>query len=300
LERSPKSSRARQLAETFSASVRQSWEAEDDALRLEFANLDLTEEESADLHEAFRLRRLGASRADQRASRAVFNAVRRSLAEALKATIEFETRNDRVIRALAVFDRDEAQTLERLEVALIRPQSDAELAALHRRIASLEATRDARRSAIVRDIGLAGDVSTMPRSDALRIDSRDGLATLHDRGKVTLRQALAGYAYRRRWERAFAGLRSALASGGGTNSPLKIAAAQERSAQWELQRSRCDTAVTLRMRSTPNALMLLRRVAGEGASVTSVAGNGRAHDRAVSVLCGALDVVADVLPYEDN
>lgn len=292
--------RARQLAENYAASIGEAWDEEDEALRVEFHGLDLTDEEMADLNEAFRLRRSGATASERIASRQLFADVRKSLANALAATLEHENRRDHVIRALAVFDRDEAAAVQRIEVALCRPCTDGDIARLKGDLNWFETTRVHRRKIAIAEIADPGEVSVMPRSDARRIHSRDGLASLYDAGKLTLRQLMAGRAYRRRWEAAFRGLRSALGGDGGSSPPGRIVAAQERSAQWELERSRCDTAVQLRLREHPQALMLLRRVAGEGASLTAVVGNGKRHGLALAVLIKTLTLVDLMLPYEDG
>lgn len=295
---------AKQNAENYGAKIGEAWDVEDESLRAEFAGLDLTEAEMADLHEAFRLRRNGASRSEQIASRTLFATVRRSLAAALKATLDHETGSDQMIRALAVFDRDELKREEALTVALMRPISDQEYARLSSRLHDLETTREARRAeclGVVR-LGVIGGEVAAPlsaRNDAMRIKSRDGLATLHAKAKITLRQVTAGYAYRRRWEAAHRGLQSVLRSGGGSASPAAIAAANTRAASWELERSRCDTAVVLRVRTHPDALAIMRRVAGEGEALTSVVGNGRRFEYGLTALTYALDVAANVLPFED-
>lgn len=291
--------RAKLLAENYSAKVGEAWDVEEDALRAEFAGVDLTDFEMADLHEAFRLRRRGSTNAERIASRGLFAAVRTSLREALKATIAHETGKDRLIRAMAVFDRDELAKEQALEIATIRPASDEDLARIRCQIGELVESRAERRQAIAREIE-AGSIKPMSaKSDALRVHSRDGLQTLYDKRKINLRQMIAGRAYRRRWEAAFRGLQSVLAAPGRSPDVKRLVAMQERAAEWEKQRSRCDSAIVLRLRQYPDALMLLRRVAGDGYSLTSVVGNGSGFDRGVVRLVAALNVVADVLPFED-
>lgn len=285
---------AQRHAETFSSPDR---DAEDDALRAEFANLDLTEAEHADLAEAWRLRHLKATKTELRQSRIMFQAVRRSLQDAILATIEFETGRDRLIRALAVFDRDELARRQRIEIALVRPCSDEDVTRMHAQLAELHETHAARRNLVIASVQTGDEIKAMPKGDAFRAISRDGLEWLSDQGKINTHQALAGYAYRRRWENAHSGLRSVLASPGNTTSrkPNDMAT---RSAIWAVQLARCDEAIMLRLRDRPHALMLVRRVAGDGFSLSSVTGNGRAYDRGVVTLGLALDVVSRSLPYE--
>jgi len=292
-------SRARQLAENYAAKVGEQWDAEEDALRAEFAGLDLTDAEMADLDAAWRLRGRRATKSDLAHSRLLFQQVRASLQAALKATVEFETGRDRAVRAVAVFDRDEAARVQRIVIALARPQSNEDVARLNCQLAELEATRDDRRlaAAYAAETGDLEPITALSgNSDALRHHGRDGLARLHDLGKLTLRQALAGYAYRRRWEAANRGLRSALAAFGNTTS--RKLTSNDRAVTWSLQLSDCDEAIMMRLRQHPKALMILRRVAGDGFAMTAVVGNGRAHEAGVDVLKEALDVVASVLPYE--
>ena len=111
---------------------------------------------------------------------------------------------------------------------------------------------------------------------------------------------MAGLTYRKRYEASARSLGSSLGNDGfgGVTSPLKIAAQAARSAKWEIQRRNCEIAVLRGLRAYPDALRLLRLVAGEGHSMTSQVGNGRAFQRGVDVLCLALDIAERHLPNE--
>ena len=117
-------------------------DAEEDELRAEFADLDLTEAEFADLTEAWRLRRRNASNAERIASRAKFEAVRQSLKAALDAQVEFLRNKDGEANALAAFDRDELARRQPIEIAMLRPCTDDELAELKAQLDGLIETHD--------------------------------------------------------------------------------------------------------------------------------------------------------------
>lgn len=294
MAKSPLQGRAgKALAENYGAKAGEPWDKEDEELRAEFAGLDLTDEELADLHEAWRLRRRGATNSEQIGSRQMFAAVRRSLALAVKATLDHETGIDRAMATIANFEIEEAAEERRIMARHSPDHAPVYLAAL------IE-SRDRRRRDRLAGLGPLGEISTMARNDAFRMHSRDGLAWLEDKRKINLRQAIAGRSYRRRWEAGFRGLRSTLAGEGGRANPGQIVAAQERASLWHVQRARCDTAIVLRLRQHPEALNLTRRVAGEGSALTSVTGNGRSFESGLKVLVMALNVVADLLPYEDG
>lgn len=272
-------------------------DAEEDSLRAEFAGLDLTDEEQGCLASAWQLRRRGAPNADLIASRAMFARVRLSLANALETTIRQETKPDDLVRALAVFDRDEAARRQAIEVALLRPITDGEHAKLTARLNALVVSARQRRQEVADTVTSGGKVSRMRKSEAMRIHSRDGLASLFESGRVSLRQYNAGRSYRIRYEAVSHGLRSCLGSGGGGSmGALDISEAHSRLATWERQRVAAELAVVRRIRDEPTALRLLRHVAGEGHSITSAVGSGRANQAGIDILKRALDVCLAVLP----
>ena len=83
---------------------------------------------------------------------------------------------------------------------------------------------------------------------------------------------------------------------GGVSDPGRVQNAAATSALWEKQRSRVELAVLRRLGSL--ALLLLRRVAGEGRSVTSQVGSGSVNAKAIKLLGEALDLAAELLPTE--
>lgn len=295
--RSRDSSRKR-VAETVSFYVSPALiDAEDDALRAEFAGLDLTEQEQLDLAEAWRLRRPAATNAERVRSRAAFARVRKSLDLALQATLD-QASADLTASAIAAFEQDEQRKRELLEVALVRPQSNEAVDRINAQLAELERTYAVRRAAAIADVRPAAKVGQMAKSAAMRIHDRDGLAAVYERGKLTCRQFDAGRAYRKRYEAVSHGLGSALANLVSTGG-RKVGSIDQVAltlAKWERQRSRVELAIL--RRADAEALSLMRRVAGEGCSVASVVGSGRAHGQGIKTLVIALDIAAPLLPQD--
>lgn len=133
----------------------------------------------------------------------------------------------------------------------------------------------------------------------LRISSRDGLAVLFEAGSITAHQYGAGRAYRVAYELAGEGLKIANLNptgvgGGGQAGTL----AAHRSAR-ELQRA----YVLARLRQIELAaggrgereLRVLRAVAGEGHTISSLGRAGSARDRNTLALRRALEAAVDVL-----
>lgn len=293
---------ALQNAERFGGYTRPAiLDREEEALQAEFAGLDLTEAEVADLGEAWRLRRPGATNSERIASRHLIASVRASLDAAVEATIAREGRaGDREL-ALQVFEADELRRRERHEIALLRPNTDAEIAFHQAKLKELAQTANVRRQAVADRTVAGGKIVAVRGTAARQVLDRDGLLQLFERSRITRRQLSAGVAYRRRVEAVSHGLRSplgGLGSGGPQPTPEQLVKGAMRLARWEQERVRCEIAVVRRLRGRPMALGLLRRVAGEGFSITSQAGSGRANGAAIEDLCAALDVVADVLPAE--
>ncbi len=149
----------------------------------------------------------------------------------------------------------------------------------------------------------------------VRLQSRDGLKSLHDRGKITARQLAAALAYRSLWETLAADLQSQLGAiqgtGGVRSNDDRIAAKFERTRDairlGEIER-RVVAESRARMFDSKIALELLalRQVAGDGRSAASVWGNGgKQIDITVAALVRALAIVAAELsmpvdPAEPN
>jgi hypothetical protein len=143
------------------------------------------------------------------------------------------------------------------------------------------------------------EVSAHNDAGAKRIHSRDGLAALHANKNLTDRQFNAGLAYRRRYEAIFKGLRSQLDDTPRRSlSADQLAATARGRAKSEAERIAVEHAVLMRIRLHPVCLTYLRHVAGEGRSITSLSGSGKAAGTAIERLAKALDIAADILPQE--
>lgn len=150
-------------------------------------------------------------------------------------------------------------------------------------------------------------------SDAFRIIDRDGLGALHLAGKITAAQLGGGLAFRKRYELAERGLRSALGSEGTSKTPTPEERVRQaaRLARFDLERKEVEDLVVGQFGE--RALILLRRIAGEGVSFAAAVDVPRepltetqaakrkkageaARTRALALLVAALDVCADRLP----
>lgn len=185
--------------------------------------------------------------------------------------------------------------------------TSAERSATRARLLQAEeaAARDGRtlspaeRRAIRDDHGV--DVATDARTRGqIRMKSRDGLVSLNDSGAIDDAMLQAGLAYRQCYETAAAGLRSGLANpeGGGramnAGFALPGAAALHRSYVMArlAQMDRAVAAITIDGRE----VQLLRQIAGEGHTLTSIAAGGNAKAANLKALRAALTAVARVLP----
>lgn len=136
----------------------------------------------------------------------------------------------------------------------------------------------------------------------VRIRTRDGLKLAHERGTFGKRQTEAdrllavGLRYRDRYEAAQASVKSCLDVADGVRVArtiwIEAGAAQRRAARANLVR-RLDVAVVTTL--GPEALDVLRKVAGEARTVRSLASGARRRETLGRLLVGALGVVADVL-----
>lgn len=148
--------------------------------------------------------------------------------------------------------------------------------------------------AIRRDFGV-----TMEKG-RVRLRSRDGLASLNDTGSLTDDELKAGLAYRHCYETAAGGLRSALGQteGGGRNVPVGFAprdAAALQRAYVMARLAQMERTVGAEMHDG-RELTVLRMVAGEGRTLSSLAAGGNAKVANLAALRRALAAVARVLP----
>lgn len=135
----------------------------------------------------------------------------------------------------------------------------------------------------VRDFNTAG---------AKRLSSRDGLLSLYLTGRLSADQAGAGLAYRRAMEaRGAVGCSSPSRMGGDKAADHYIKAGLAR-AKLGVRAAAVDRQVALELKDRPECLDTLRRVAGYGQSVRSLAPGGKQFDRTVEALALALDIAA--------
>tara|TARA_R110002124_G_scaffold173690_5_gene341340 strand:- start:6911 stop:7675 length:765 start_codon:yes stop_codon:yes gene_type:complete len=155
------------------------------------------------------------------------------------------------------------------------------------------------RRAIRADHGV--DIATDARNRGqIRMKGRDGLVSLNTAGRIGDDLLQAGLAYRQCMEVAASGLRSGLANpeGGGRTMvagfALPGAAALHRSYVMArlAQMDRAVAAITVDGRE----VQMLRMIAGEGRTLTSIASGGNAQVAALKALIAALTAVARVLP----
>lgn len=193
-----------------------------------------------------------------------------------------------VVEEPAINLRQLAPDLERAAAEVAIRQA-AELAARD----GVELTAADKR-AIRRDHGV-----TMAKGQ-VRLRSRDGLVSLNDTGSLTDEELKAGLAYRHCYEAAAGGLRSALGQteGGGRSLPvgfaLRNAAALQR-AYVMARLAQMERTVGAEMLDG-RELTVLRMVAGEGRTLSSLAAGGNAKVANLSALRRALASVARVLP----
>jgi len=163
--------------------------------------------------------------------------------------------------------------------------------------AELAQARGEQLGAVGWDAGEASDGALAFRP--LRISSRDGLADLYENGTITAHQYGAGRAYRVAFELAGAGLKIAnLNPSGGAGGTQHGTLAAHRSAR-ELQRA----YVLARLRQIELAaggkgdreLSVLRAVAGEGHTISSLGRAGSARERNTAALRRALEAAVRVL-----
>jgi hypothetical protein len=162
------------------------------------------------------------------------------------------------------------------------------------------ATRRGERLDYVQVTAQDGPIGLVPAT-ALRISSRDGLATLFESGSLTVIQYKAGRAYRPLYERAGEGLRIANMEGGGARrspgegfNPRRTPRELSRASDMR-QLSAVDTAVCPTGAGPNRALIVLRWVAGDGRTLSSLTSGGNAKRANLAALRAALDVAAKVL-----
>jgi hypothetical protein len=136
-----------------------------------------------------------------------------------------------------------------------------------------------------------------PKSGPVRMSHRDGLQLLWDSGALSRRQLLAGMAVRELAELCTDGLRSQLedrVGGGGSGSNDGLIVHLLLSAKNTLFLSYIEAAVQSKSRNG-RELTMLRLVAGEGRTISSVSRAGADRALNTAALKVALTAAADIL-----
>jgi hypothetical protein len=177
--------------------------------------------------------------------------------------------------------------------ALVEREDDLRLA----ETAALDAARE----------GVAEVVEKRRGQTQVRLRTRDGLKLLHERGGLTPKDGkggrweadrllAVGLAYRDRHERAAASLKSCLAVSDGARVQLSMweaARLSQRRAAFANQVRRLDIAVATKLGE--GALAVLRGVAGEARSVSSLISGRRRQIALTEQLVAALRLVGDMI-----
>ncbi len=137
-----------------------------------------------------------------------------------------------------------------------------------------------------------GDVHD-PQHGPARIRSRDGLRSLFDAEHLTRPQYEAGLAYRRLHEALSHDLKSQLADEVTSGNVDAVRRKLERAKRLDL-RARIDRAVVLQLRDRPEALNMLRAIAGEGVCMDRFVNGSRGFANRVGDLVAALSIAADL------
>lgn len=128
---------------------------------------------------------------------------------------------------------------------------------------------------------------------AYRLKSRDGMTTMAEAGSLATAELKAGLAYRLCWEAQAAGLKSALANagsiGGGAALPVGFGPRDKAA----LHRAYLMARLGQMERALTSAqLIVVRAVAGEGRSIRSLGGGGKARAANADRLKAGLAAIA--------
>ncbi|HET9159668.1 MAG TPA: hypothetical protein VFN88_03580 [Caulobacteraceae bacterium] len=143
--------------------------------------------------------------------------------------------------------------------------------------------------------GRGGAVEEVNRGP-IRMNDRDGLrALLNVEGGLTAAQYDAGIEFRAGWELRTGDLRSGMdQGGGGAHDNDRYVMARLTRAKKLTRTAIIERTVALECMTEPSALVMLRRVAGDGMPLSSQ-GSGRAFKRNLAALKMALDVADMVI-----
>jgi hypothetical protein len=142
------------------------------------------------------------------------------------------------------------------------------------------------------EAGRGGEVRDFNTAGAKRLADHDGLLSLYRAGRLSNDQTGAGLAYRRAMEaKGAVGCSSPLRAGGSATMEGYLKAWLTK-ARLGVHAAVVDRQVALELKDRPDCLDTLRRVAGYGQSVRSLAPGGKQFDRRVEALVLALDIAA--------
>ena len=135
-----------------------------------------------------------------------------------------------------------------------------------------------------------GEVVQFNTAGAVRLGARDGLASLYLAGKLEPRLAAAGFGYRRAREaQGSLGVMRFGETGGGASDAVLAGFAR---ARLSAAAAVIDRTVALELYQRPDALDTLRKVAGDGQTIRSLAAGGKDAAHRLSGLVLALEIAA--------
>lgn len=131
---------------------------------------------------------------------------------------------------------------------------------------------------------------------AYRLKSRDGMTTMAEAGSLSSAELKGGLAYRLCWEAQAAGLKSALANagsiGGGAALPVGFGPRDKAALHRAYLMARLGQ---MERALTPRQLIVVRAVAGEGQSIRSLGGGGKARATNAELLKAGLSAISALL-----
>lgn len=187
-------------------------------------------------------------------------------------------------------DRKKAQRAAALPVS-----DTVAVVAANRAHAEAEAVRAGLKETLRLEAARTGEkVGRIPAEGSVRLKTRDGLASLHASGSLTDDQANAGFAYRLCFEAARSGLGCSLPSDVAVDKGERGDAGQLAVIYKMTRLNQMERAVG-EVIEDGRELLVLRLVAGEGQTLSSLARGGNAKVAYLRALRRGLDAIAAIM-----